>query len=319
MDAKDAKVLLVSFLLSVFLPRGSFPILALSGGQGSGQTTLTRRIQALVDPNQAPARQRPRSEDDLIIASANGAILAFDNLSNIDSDLSDALCRLATGAGFSKRRLYSDADEIIVEVRRPVIINGIADLVRMPDLADRALFVDLPKRRGYSPEVELEAAFEENWPAILGTIYAAVSAALMGHKTEIASPGMRLVDFERWVRAAAPALGLESDEVSRALVENRGLGDRMLVDDDVVASALMRLLDADRRFRGTASQLLKELRVLADEGEKFLLPKGPRALSVALKRLQPPLERFGVKMERKKDDGRLWLIEHGEPTTVEVF
>jgi hypothetical protein len=86
----------------------------------------------------------------------------------------------------------------------------------------------------------------------------------MGHKTEIASPGMRLVDFERWVRAAAPALGLESDEVSRALVENHGLGDRMLVDDDVVASALMRLLDADRRFRGTASQLLKELRVLAD-------------------------------------------------------
>jgi uridine kinase len=147
MDAKDAKVLLVSFLLSVFLPRGSFPILALSGGQGSGQTTLTRRIQALVDPNQAPARQRPRSEDDLIIASANGAILAFDNLSNIDSDLSDALCRLATGAGFTKRRLYSDADEIIVEVRRPVIINGIADLVRMPDLADRALFIDLPKRK----------------------------------------------------------------------------------------------------------------------------------------------------------------------------
>ncbi len=318
-DAKDAKVLLVSFLLAVFLPRGSFPILALSGGQGSGKTTLTRRIRALTDPNQAPARQRPRSEDDLIIASANGAILAFDNLTHIDGDLSDALCRLATGAGFSKRRLYSDSDEIIVEVRRPVIINGISDLVRMPDLADRALFVDLPKRTGYTPEVELEATFEENWPAILGTLYTAISAALKGYKGETASPGVRLVDFERWVRAAVQALGLEADEVSRVLVANRGHGDRMLVDDDVVACNLMKLLDADRRFRGTASQLLKELRLLADEGEKILLPKGPRALSVALKRLQPPLERSGVTMERKKEDGRLWLIQKREPTSVEVF
>jgi hypothetical protein len=318
-DANDARVLLVSFLVAVFMPRGSFPILALSGGQGSGKTTLTRRIRSLVDPNQAPARQRPRSEDDLIIASANGALLAFDNLSNIDGDLSDALCRLATGAGFSKRRLYSDSDEIIVEVRRPVIVNGIADLVRMPDLADRAIFVDLPKRKGYTAEVELEAAFEENWPAILGALYSAVAASLKGHKSETASPGMRLVDFERWVRAAAEALELQADEVSRALVENRGLGDRMLIDDDVVASNLMKLLEADWTFRGTATQLLKELRGLADEGERILLPKGPRALSVALKRLQPPLERVGIRLERKKNDGRLWVLQKPQAREVEVF
>jgi energy-coupling factor transporter ATP-binding protein EcfA2 len=131
-DAKDAQILLLSFMVGAFMPDGSLPLLALSGRQGSGKSTQTRRLRRLIDPNQAPARQQPRTEDDLILAARNGALVAFDNLSRINQDMSDALCRLATGAGFSKRRLYSDSDEIIVQVRRPVVINGITDLVRMP-------------------------------------------------------------------------------------------------------------------------------------------------------------------------------------------
>jgi hypothetical protein len=55
--------------------------------------------------------------------------------------MSDAFCRLATGAGFSTRRLYTDSEEVIIEARRPVIVNGIGDLIQMPDLADRTLLV----------------------------------------------------------------------------------------------------------------------------------------------------------------------------------
>jgi hypothetical protein len=44
-------------------------LLALSGRQGSGESTLTRRLRQLIDRNQAPTRQQPRSKDDRIITA----------------------------------------------------------------------------------------------------------------------------------------------------------------------------------------------------------------------------------------------------------
>ena len=85
-DATDAKILLLIFLVGTFLSTGAMPLLAISGRQGSGKTTLVNRLRSLVDPNQAPARQQPRNEDDLIIAAKNGAIVCFDNLSYLDRE-----------------------------------------------------------------------------------------------------------------------------------------------------------------------------------------------------------------------------------------
>lgn len=321
-DATDAKTLLLSFLVGAFMPDGSLPLLALSGQQGSGKSTLTRCLRQLIDPNQAPARQQPRNDDDLIIAAKNGALVAFDNLSRISPELSDALCRLATGSGFSKRRLYTDGDEVIVHVRRPVIVNGITDLVRMPDLADRALFVELPTRSIFQPEVELKQSFAQRQPAMLGKLYDAVSAALRGYAAEIGSPGIRLADFERWVRAAAPELGLDPQEVSRVLGENRLMGDRMLIEDDLVASLLVRMLDKRAVISGTPTELFAELRLEAQD-DAHLLPKGPRALSAHLKRFVPAFGRIGITLEQSRmgrDRQRQWTIRrNGAHRITEEF
>ena len=39
--------------------------------------------------------------------------------------------------------LYTDGDETLFDVVRPVILNGIEDFVTRPDLADRAVFLTL--------------------------------------------------------------------------------------------------------------------------------------------------------------------------------
>lgn len=64
-------------------------------------------------------------------------VLALDNLSGLDHRLPDALCRLAAGGALSGRKLYTDSDETLIEVQRPVILNGIDDLATRPDLAER--------------------------------------------------------------------------------------------------------------------------------------------------------------------------------------
>ena len=55
-----------------------------------------------------------------------------------------AFGRLASG-GFAVRQLYTDQDEVLFDAVRPVILNGIEGVITRPGLADRALFLTLPR------------------------------------------------------------------------------------------------------------------------------------------------------------------------------
>jgi hypothetical protein len=125
-------VLAVSWLLAAFRDCGPYPVLILSGEQGSAKSTFSALLRALLDPNTAPLRALPREDRDLFIAANNGHVLAFDNVSGLREWISDTLCRLATGGGFAVRQLYTDQDEVLFDAARPVILNGIEDIVTRP-------------------------------------------------------------------------------------------------------------------------------------------------------------------------------------------
>jgi hypothetical protein len=91
-------------------PSGTYPVLVLHGEQGRAKSTTSRILRALDDPSSAPLGAEPRDSRDLIIAATNGWIIGLDNLSHLSPWLSDSLCRLAIGGGFSRRELYMDAD-----------------------------------------------------------------------------------------------------------------------------------------------------------------------------------------------------------------
>jgi hypothetical protein len=154
-------VLVVAWTLACLRNRGPYPVIVLSGEQGSAKSTFSAILRSLLDPNTAPLRALPREDRDLFIAASNGHVLAFDNVSGLPAWISDTLCRLATGGGFAVRQLYSDQDEVLFDAARPVILNGIEDIVTRPDLADRSVFLTLepiPEDRR-RPEQELWTAF----------------------------------------------------------------------------------------------------------------------------------------------------------------
>src|SRR6516162_4972095 len=123
----DEFVLVVAWVLACLRNRGPYPVIALSGEQGSAKSTFSAILRALLDPNTAPLRALPREDRDLFIAASNGHVLAFDNVSGLPAWISDTLCRLATGGGFAVRQLYTDQDEVLFDATRPVILNGIED------------------------------------------------------------------------------------------------------------------------------------------------------------------------------------------------
>jgi hypothetical protein len=92
------------------------------------------------------------------------------------------LCRLATGGGFSTRQLYTDSSELLLNVQRPVVINGIEELAQRADLLDRSVLLSLPRitdgmRRD---EESLWSAFEAARPRLLGALLDAVVMAVAG-------------------------------------------------------------------------------------------------------------------------------------------
>jgi hypothetical protein len=68
----------------------------------------TRLCRNLIDPSKASLRSAPSGVRDLLITARNSWIIAADNLSEISQPASDALRRMATGGGYSTRRLLTD-------------------------------------------------------------------------------------------------------------------------------------------------------------------------------------------------------------------
>src|SRR3974390_1571032 len=120
----DGFVLIVAWLLAALRAGGPYPLLAISGEQGSAKTVLSKLLKALIDPNAAPVRALSREEREVLIAANNGHLVAFDNLSGLPHWLSDALCRLATGGSFAVRQLYTDDEEGLFEESPPILLNG---------------------------------------------------------------------------------------------------------------------------------------------------------------------------------------------------
>jgi hypothetical protein len=208
LSSRNDFVLVVAWLLAALRARGPYPLLAISGEQGSAKTVLSKMLKALVDPNVAPVRALPRQERELMIAANNGYLLAFDNLSGLPAWLSDALCRLASGGSFAVRQLYTDDDEVLFQAARPLLVNGIEDIVSRADLADRGIFLMLqPIREQHRcSESGLWRDFELARSRILGAL---LDAAVRGLQ---ALPGIRLTrlprmaDFALWATACETAL-----------------------------------------------------------------------------------------------------------------
>ena len=306
-------VLVVAWALAVLRNRGPYPVLVLSGEQGSAKSTFSAIMRALLDPNTAPLRALPREDRDLFIAATNGHVLTFDNVSGLRAWISDTLCRLATGGGFAVRQLYTDQDEVLFDAARPVILNGIEDIVERPDLADRGLFLTLepiPEERR-RPEAELWAAFEAERPRILGVLLDAVVEGIK-RLPETRLPKLpRMADFALWATACETALWPAGTFWS-AYCSNRDEAVEGVIEADPVAAAVRAFVSKRTEWTGTASDLLGELAKGVDEriSKSKTWPDSPRALSGQLRRAATFLRKIGIEVAFKKEGRARTRIIH---------
>jgi hypothetical protein len=299
LPSRNDFVLIVAWLLAALRAGGPYPLLAISGEQGSAKTVLSKLLKALIDPNAAPVRALSREERELMIAANNGYVLAFDNLSGLPQWLSDALCRLASGGSFAVRQLYTDDEEVLFEAARPILLNGIEDVISRPDLGDRAIFLTLgpiaeAQRR---PETELWREFAIARPRILGALLDAVVYGLRILSRVQLDRLPRMADFALWAAACETALW-PPGTFARAYAANRRTAIESIIDADPIATCVRTIMVDRTIWTGSASDLL---RLCAEKTHDDISTgagwaKNPRALAGRLRRAQTFLRTLGIEI-----------------------
>ena len=309
-DPSGQFTLTVGWIVGAFRGKGPYAILVTLGEQGAAKTTFCRLMRDLVDPNFAPLRDPPADKRELAISGANSHVLAYDNVSAIPDWLSDAWCRRASGAGSGVRELYTDDEEILTNKSNPMAINGIAEFVDRPDLAERSVFVNLLPISDAVRKTEEDffADFAAAHPKILGAILDLLSAGLRRIE-DVKERGLklpRMADFARWAIACT---GEEFGEETFKKNYDENIQDAVssVLEASPVAQTLIAEMDEGKAasITLTASQWLK---TLSDRAGKRVskskdFPSTPRAMSTQLKRAAGYLRRVGFDISPSKPTG----------------
>lgn len=301
--------LVAGWLVAAANPTGPYPVLVLAGEQGTAKSTTLTALKNLLDPATAGLRGQPDDIRDLWVGANNNWLLVYDNVSHLNNDVSDALCRLATGGGYAKRANYTDSGEFVMDAQRPVAMNGIGDVVTRPDLMDRTILISPPvitegKRRN---EKEFWANYQQELPKLLGALLDAVSMALRNIEHVHLDSLPRMADFARLATAAELAFGADLSFVD-AYNLNRAEAHATVVETSTFGEHVRQLVLIAGGWEGTATELLQALSARASESEQRsqAWPKVPNKVKAALQRLAPSLRQSGVDVEffpRTKESG----------------
>lgn len=295
---KKERPLVLAWLVEACRPDTPFPVLELSGIQGSAKSSTQKRLRTLVDPSSAPLRSIPKTIEDGFVSAGNNWVMSLDNLSHLTAQMQDAFCIMATDGAFAGRTLHTNADETVIQIKRPILISGINSVVTAQDLTSRTVHVELLPVDIRRLESELDEAFAAAWPEIFGGLLDLFVLTLAKLPTA-RPPGElhRMADFNLLGEAMMQAQGSKPGSFTELYSENIQESVSRSIESSPVAVAVIQMAEDSSYpevFNGTYKELFDRLLKHKTEGEGW--PQGPKGLASSLKRQIPALLSVGVKL-----------------------
>jgi hypothetical protein len=263
-----------------------------------------RLLKELIDPSVIKGVPAPNDGAAFAQFAYHHAFMFFDNLSGMKPWFSDALARASTGDGFSKRALFSDDDDVIYIIQRPIAINGISQVITKADLLDRSILIGLkridPNLR--LSEDEFWTTFYDHRARLIGAVFDLISKALSIIESIELDWHPRMADFARWGYAIAEAAGYGGNNFVEAYKSNIDKQDEEAIEANPAAQALISYMEDRPDWEGTASELLKDLNTYvgftSGIRDSYLWPKDAARLSIKLNEVEPNLMSRGISLKR---------------------
>lgn len=300
---KEDQLLFTVALISSFIPNIPHVIPVIYGQKGSTKSTTLRRGRAIIDPSTIPLLSLPRDKKELAQMLFQHYCPYFDNVSKVNQDVSDMLCRAVTGDGITKRELYSDEGSIIWQIQRCLALNGINCAVHSPDLLERSLLIEqerVPKDERKEQRL-VDDAFEKDLPLILGSAFSILSDAMQIKPSLKLKSFPRMADFSGWGEAIAQALGNPEGLFTKQYDQNIMQQHEEAISAHILGPVILKLIELDGEFEGNPAYLHSRLSEIAEDlninTKQKGFPKAPHALSRKLNDLKSTLEDIGIEVE----------------------
>jgi hypothetical protein len=294
---ENQRLLVLAWLVECLRPDTPFPLIELMGEQGTAKSTTHTALRRLLDPNACDLRSAPKSAEDVFVGAGASWIVCYENVSHLSAQVQDALCTVATGGGYAKRKLFTDADESIINVKRPVGINGISAAVTAQDLIDRTLSIEMPVVRERVEVTGLWRAYEAERGLLIGALLdiAAKALALLPSMRLPAGDKPRLVEFALLGMAVAEAVGQSGAAFMEQFTASRQESIARTIDASPVAVAVLEWFERNPRGRRASAK------ALMGEMEQYrppycdAWPKSAKGFADAMRRAAPALRQLGVE------------------------
>jgi len=297
-DDKDQLLMEVT-IVSFFVPGIPHPVIYAQGGHGTGKTKGIVYIKKLVDPSKLKSSILSNDKNQLIQTLSHHYFCLFDNISIIPDWTSDVMSMAVTGGAQSRRKLYSDEEDLILTFMRCVALTAINMCITRSDLLDRTILINFDQFQygQRKEEAVLDGEFEKEKPRLLGAIFDTLSKAMRIYPDVKVENLPRMADFCRWGCAIAIALGYEKEDFLEAYGVNVHRQNQVVVNTNVLAQAVLIFMEDKAEWSGFMGELYKALKALVeDPKEDETFPKYPNKMRSHFERIAPNLKEYGIEV-----------------------
>jgi hypothetical protein len=259
-------------LISLFIAGIPMPIMAIHGHAGASKSTTSSMIKRVIDPsggtNEDNLKSFPHGEDNFVTSLSGSYFSGYENISHIDVDVSNMLCRAVTGGSFEKRTQYTNGDVYTISVKRKILINGIDFTISQSDLADRSIiyeFQRIPEEHRKTDKF-VEETFEKLLPDLLGEIFLILQKVLQSidriEQECLKLP--RMASFGTFGEAIYHAMGHKQGEFLNLYNQSIQKNLESLYENNPVIPCLDNLLDDKEEIELQANDLYRRIRNFVD-------------------------------------------------------
>ncbi|MEM3907721.1 MAG: hypothetical protein QXZ17_12825, partial [Nitrososphaerota archaeon] len=311
--SQSQEVLIAGYIGTTFVPNIPHVILITTGPHGAGKSSLNDAIKTIVDPNVVMRNTLRTDEKEVAISGMHEWVLNFDNVNTIIPDpISDLLCRISTGQGYRKRKLYTDQDDVILRYIRPVLLNGISEPGYNPDFLDRALILRLkliPESQRRT-DAEIQRIISDLAPKIRGAYLDALKIAI-GIYPQVAQEYdgklLRMADFIIWGEAITRALGYSPGSFFDSFSESQKEEITSTAEENLLITVINELLKEKKVWEGTTTELFEKIEEISakmdiSDALRKQLPKNYRDLGRKLSMLIPNLRALQIEVTEDLSD-----------------
>jgi len=212
------------------------------------------------------------------------------------------LCQTCTGGNSIERLYFTNNQTLIVNLKGPLIINGLQSPLTQDDVINRAINLrllqltpeDYAKTGGKN---NWQAQFEADLPEMIGGFHDLLQRVLvLRDAVELPAQLPRMGDFVRVGIALEHVLGYEKDSFLKAYEKNLKYGSASIIEDSDLAQAVISLA---RKLREAKTYLLTDF-ITALKGYSTSpqsIPGNSRTFKTELSRVEKALfELHGIKI-----------------------